>query len=96
VHLSPYTSAIRQGLYAAAHGSAGTSTSVFGTFPIPVAGKTGTAEPDPVSSWYASWAPFDHPKLVVVVNIEHGGYGAQAAAPAAKRIYQAYFHPNGH
>jgi penicillin-binding protein 2 len=89
--LSPYTSAIKQGLYAAAHGSAGTSASVFGTFHIPVAGKTGTAEPDPVSSWYASWAPYSHPKLVVVVNIEHGGYGAQAAAPTAKRIYQAYF-----
>jgi penicillin-binding protein 2 len=95
VKLSPYTSAIKQGLYAAAHGSTGTSAAVFGTFPIPVAGKTGTAEPDPVSSWYASWAPYDHPKLVVVVNIEHGGYGAQAAAPTAKRIYQAYFHLNG-
>jgi penicillin-binding protein 2 len=95
VHLSPYTWAIRQGLYEAAHGSTGTSASVFGTFPIPVAGKTGTAEPDPVSSWYASWAPYNHPRLVVVVNIEHGGYGAMAAAPTAKKIYQAYFHPKG-
>jgi cell division protein FtsI/penicillin-binding protein 2 len=24
--------------------------------------------------------------------IEHGGFGADAAAPAAKEIYQAYFH----
>jgi penicillin-binding protein 2 len=95
VHLSPYTWAIKQGLYEAAHGSAGTSASVFGTFPIPVAGKTGTAEAPPlgVHSWYASWAPYNHPKLVVVAMIEHGGYGAQAAAPTAKRIYQAYFHP---
>jgi cell division protein FtsI/penicillin-binding protein 2 len=30
--------------------------------------------------------------VVVVVLIEHGGFGAQAAAPAAKEIYQAYFH----
>src|SRR2546423_6061782 len=44
LHLSPYTWAIKEGLYEAAHGSAGTSASVFGTFPIPVAGKTGTAE----------------------------------------------------
>ena len=43
-------------------------------------------------SWYASWAPSDHPKLVVVVMIEHGGFGADAAAPAAKQIYEAYFH----
>jgi penicillin-binding protein 2 len=94
LHLSPYTWAIKQGLYNAAHGSSGTSTSVFGTFPIPVAGKTGTAEAPPlgVHSWYASWAPYDHPKLVVVAMIEHGGYGAEAAAPTAKAIYQAYFH----
>jgi penicillin-binding protein 2 len=93
LHLSPYTWAIRQGLYEAAHGSSGTSASVFGTFPIPVAGKTGTAEAPPlgVHSWYASWAPYNHPKLVVVAMIEHGGYGAEAAAPTVKRIYQAYF-----
>jgi cell division protein FtsI/penicillin-binding protein 2 len=24
--------------------------------------------------------------------IEHGGFGAQAAGPAAKEIYQAFFH----
>ena len=90
--LSPYTWAIRQGLYAAANDPGGTSQPVFAGFPIKVAGKTGTAEPDPVSSWYASWAPYNSPKLVVVVNIEHGGFGAQAAAPAAKKIYEAYFH----
>lgn len=33
-----------------------------------------------------------HPKIVVVTMIEHGGFGAQAAAPAAKEIYAAYFH----
>ena len=43
-------------------------------------------------SWYASWAPYDHPKLVVVAMIEHGGFGAEAAAPTVKRIYEAYFH----
>jgi penicillin-binding protein 2 len=94
LHLSPYTWAIKQGLYEAAHDAGGTSASVFSTFPKPVAGKTGTAEAPPlgVHSWYASWAPYEHPKLLVVVMIEHGGYGAEAAAPAAKRIYQAYFH----
>ena len=37
--------AIRQGLYDAAH--VGTSAAVFGNFPVPVAGKTGTAESGP-------------------------------------------------
>jgi penicillin-binding protein 2 len=95
LRLSPYTWAIRQGLYMAANDPGGTSQPVFAGFPIKVAGKTGTAEPDPVSSWYASWAPYDHPKLVVVANVEHGGFGVQAAAPIAKKIYEAYFHLHG-
>jgi penicillin-binding protein 2 len=85
--------AIRQGLYEAAH--TGTSASVFATFPIPVAGKTGTAEAGTGRddhSWYASWAPANHPKVVVVTMIEHGGFGVQGAAPAAKEIYEAFFH----
>jgi len=99
VKLSPYTSAIREGVYEAANNPSGTSFPVFGGFPIKVAGKTGTAETCGVScpdhSWYASWAPSDHPKLVVVVMVEKGGFGAQAAAPAAKKIYEAYFHLHG-
>jgi penicillin-binding protein 2 len=84
--------AIRQGLYDAAH--VGTSASVFASFPIPVAGKTGTAQTPTGSdhSWYATWAPYGHPRVLVVVLIEHGGFGAEAAAPAAKEIYSAFFH----
>jgi penicillin-binding protein 2 len=93
VHL-PDIWAIRQGLFAAAHDPAGTSSAVFANFPVPVAGKTGTAEAPPGSdhSWYASWAPAGHPRIVVVVLIEHGGFGAEAAAPAAREIYSAFFH----
>ena len=84
--------AIKQGLYEAAH--TGTSAAIFGNFPISVSGKTGTAEAPPSDdhSWYASWAPSNHPKIVVVTMIEHGGFGAEAAAPAAKEIYESYFH----
>jgi len=88
--------AIRQGLYLAAHNPAGTSAAVFGNYPVPVAGKTGTAQTCssgcPDHSWYASWAPAGHPEVVVVVMIEDGGYGAAAAAPAARDIYNAFFH----
>jgi penicillin-binding protein 2 len=85
--------AIRLGLYNATHGAGGTSTAIFGTFPVPVAGKTGTAQTPHGSdhSWYASYAPVANPRYVVVVLIEHGGFGAQAAAPAAKEIYSALF-----
>ena len=84
--------AIRQGLYEAAH--VGTSAAVFSTYPVPVAGKTGTAEAPPGDdhSWYASWAPAGHPEVVVVCMIEHGGFGAEAAAPCARDIYNAFFH----
>ena len=75
--------AIRQGLYMATHSPAGTSTSLFSNFPVPVAGKTGTAEAGAGRSdhsWYASWAPRDNPRFVVVVLVAHGGFGAEAAA----------------
>ena len=83
--------AIRDGLYQAAH--FGTSAAVFGSFRIPVAGKTGTAQAPYGSdhSWYASWAPAYDPKVVVVVVIEHGGFGAEAAAPATREIYSSFF-----
>jgi penicillin-binding protein 2 len=98
--LSPYTWAIKEGLYQAANDPSGTSFPVFNGFPIKIAGKTGTAEAPTRTnsddhSWYASWAPYSHPKLVVVAMIEHGGFGAQAAAPTVKKIYEAYFHLNG-
>ncbi|HEY3577417.1 MAG TPA: penicillin-binding transpeptidase domain-containing protein [Gaiellaceae bacterium] len=99
VKLSPYTSAIREGLYEAANNPSGTSFPVFAGFPWKVAGKTGTAETCGVNcpdhSWYASWAPASSPKLVVVAMVEKGGFGAQAAAPVAKKIYEAYFHLHG-
>ena len=37
-------SVVRDGLYEATHDANGTSSGVFGSFPVPVAGKTGTAE----------------------------------------------------
>ncbi len=85
---------IRQGLFDAAHASGGTSAAVFGSFPVPVAGKTGTAQTPSGSdhSWYASWAPANNPRVVVVVLIEHGGFGVEAAAPAAREIYSSFFH----
>src|SRR5262249_46604373 len=34
-----YLDSVRQGLYQATHASYGTSTSIFGTFPVPISGK---------------------------------------------------------
>jgi hypothetical protein len=32
-----------------------------------------------------------HTRIVVVVLIEHGGFGAEAAAPVAQEIYSSFF-----
>jgi penicillin-binding protein 2 len=86
-------SAIMQGLHAAANSPGGTSTAVFDGFPIEVAGKTGTAERGAQGdqSWYVSAAPHHDPRIVVAVTIERGGFGAEAAAPATRRILASYF-----
>lgn len=95
IHIDPaWRSAILEGLHEAAQTPGGTSDPVFGSFPIPVAGKTGTAErPGHADqSWYCILAPYPNPRIVTCVTIEEGGFGAQAAAPAAHTILEAYFH----
>jgi penicillin-binding protein 2 len=94
VRIDPtYRAEILEGLHDAAQGGAGTSFAVFGDFPIPVAGKTGTAQRPPHAdqSWYAILAPYPNPQIVTTVTMEEGGFGAEAAAPAARRILEAYF-----
>jgi penicillin-binding protein 2 len=80
--------AILEGLYGAANEPGGTSTPVFEGFPIPIAGKTGTAEHigKADQSWYVALAPYPNPKYVVAVTDEAGGFGAETAAPMARRI----------
>lgn len=70
----------------------------FFTFPIPTAGKTGTAEyGDPKNkthAWYTSFAPADDPEIVLTVLIEGGGEGSSVASPVAKEVYRWYFSPD--
>ncbi len=94
VRIDPtYRAEILEGLHDAAQSGAGTSFAIFGDFPVPVAGKTGTAQrpPNADQSWYAVLAPYPNPKIVTVVTMEEGGFGSDAAAPAAKTILEAYF-----
>jgi penicillin-binding protein 2 len=92
---------VRQGLYEATHSSFGTSSAIFGSFPIPISGKTGTAEKtiDPGDgyprnfnqSWWCGYGPSDNPELVVCALIENGGHGGDAAAPAALKVFESFF-----
>lgn len=84
---------ILAGLHDAAQSPEGTSYAVFGGFPVPVAGKTGTAERPPYAdqSWYVALAPYPDPEIVVAVTFEEGGFGAETAAPAALQILSQHF-----
>jgi penicillin-binding protein 2 len=94
IKIAPETrTAILEGLRGAASAPGGTSTPVFQGFPIPIAGKTGTAEHvgKPDQSWYVALAPYPNPRYVVAVTDEAGGFGADTAAPMTRRILAALF-----
>jgi penicillin-binding protein 2 len=86
---------------AVAHGlatvpSVGTAAAAFSGFPLdrfPVAGKTGTADLPPKApfAWFASFAPVEKPRYVVVAMVEQGGHGGQSAAPVARGVYEKLF-----
>jgi penicillin-binding protein 2 len=86
--------AILDGLRGAASEPGGTSTPVFESFPVEIAGKTGTAEKGAGradQSWYVALAPWPDPKYVVAVTDEAGGFGADTAAPMARLILAELF-----
>jgi cell division protein FtsI/penicillin-binding protein 2 len=59
--------------------------------PVPVAGKTGTAELErkPSHAWFVGYAPYGQPKIAFAVLLENGQYGGSAAAPIARDIVAA-------
>lgn len=62
--------------------------------PVAVAGKTGTAEfgsQDKTHAWFISFAPYDNPKIAMVVLVEGGGEGHSSAVPVTKEVYDWYF-----
>jgi len=99
--------AMQQGMrLAATEGTLSRRGDLFGDFPIPVAGKTGTAEYcDPVAlrknlcipgnwpthSWTVAYAPFDDPEIAVVAFLYNGGEGASVAGPVVRQMISAYF-----
>ena len=92
--------AVKQGLFEGTHDPLGTSYGVFGNFPVPIAGKTGTAQKqvqipgftgERDQSWWCGYGPANDAKLVVCAVIENGGEGGKAAAPAAERVFAKFF-----
>ncbi|MCH7588808.1 MAG: penicillin-binding protein 2 [Chloroflexi bacterium] len=73
---------------------------------ISSAGKTGTGEfcdevsqeknlcePGnwPTHSWYAAYAPYENPEIVVVAFVYNGGEGAVTSGPIVRQVLEAYF-----
>jgi penicillin-binding protein 2 len=70
----------------------GTAYADFQGFPASwnLAGKKGTASNAPglePNSWFVAFGPNPNPQYLVVAVIDQGGYGAQAAAPLVRNIY---------
>jgi penicillin-binding protein 2 len=53
--------------------------------------KTPTAHAILPHGWFIAFAPADHPRIALAVLVEHGGSGAAAAAPVARRILSHFF-----
>jgi penicillin-binding protein A len=89
------TEAIRAGMERAVEGTLGRQYTAGARVPgIRVAGKSGTAQlggKGEPHSWFIGFAPADDPEVAIAVLVEHGGGGAQRAAPLAGEMLQAYF-----
>jgi penicillin-binding protein 2 len=90
-----YRQTILNGLHQAAQSPGGTSDDVMGNFPKPVYGKTGSAQytNQPDYAWYACFVPASATTkpIVVIVDVERGGFGDVAAAPVARAILSQWF-----
>ncbi|MBP9697775.1 MAG: penicillin-binding protein 2 [Candidatus Moranbacteria bacterium] len=62
--------------------------------PVAVAGKTGTAQfgsNNQTHGWFVSFAPYEDPKLAMIVLVEGQGEEGYNAVPVTKEVYQWYF-----
>ena len=88
---------IRQGMAGVVNepGGTGGAARISG---VVAAGKTGTAQVVTLGkkggkdhAWFVAFAPLEAPELAMAIVVEHGGHGGAAAAPIARRIFEAYF-----
>ncbi len=92
---------VRQGLAGVVNEPGGTGAAC--RLPgIIAAGKTGTAQVVTLGkkavggssrdhAWFVAFAPLESPEIAVAVVVEHGGHGGEAAAPIARKIFEAFF-----
>jgi penicillin-binding protein 2 len=86
-----YMGYLKEGMRAVA--ATGTASSVFGTYPIRVAAKTGTVQSDTSAvnnGVFVCYAPADDPQIAISVVVENGGSGG-AIMEIAKVDMDYYF-----
>ncbi len=82
----------------------GTSARAFADAKFTSGGKTGTAQVFSLKgekyvahkiderlrdhAWFIAYAPADKPRIALAVLVENGGFGAQAAAPIARKVLE--------
>ncbi len=83
------SAAIRRGLEAAT--VEGTAREAFAGFPaaVGVAGKTGTSQVNGKADYslFAGYGPIAEPRVAIAVVLEQAGFGSEAAAPAARTLF---------
>lgn len=81
---------VLSGMRAAA--TEGTAARAMNGLPLEIAAKTGTAEIGfRPTAWFAAIVPVPDPRFVIVAAFEEGGFGADAAAPAVRRVVEGLF-----
>jgi hypothetical protein len=84
----------------------GTSAAAFRNAQYVSGGKTGTAQVFSLKgekysehrvderlrdhAWFVAYAPADRPRIALAVLVENGGFGAQAAAPIARKVLDRF------
>lgn len=76
----------------------GTAANIFGNYPIPTGGKTGSAQfgdnekevGRDAYGWFLGFAPYDKPQIVVAAVIYDGGHG-NYVGNVVKAVYDQYF-----
>ncbi len=84
----------------------GTGKAIGAGLRYTMAGKTGTAQVVGLSqnsrkakfvgaqykdhSWFIAFAPVDKPRIAVAIIVENGGWGASAAGPIARGMFDSY------
>jgi penicillin-binding protein 2 len=99
-----HLAAIRAGMRDAVATSEGTAAWALRNVPVPVAGKTGSAEfvPEgyvaqgraaklPSHALFVAFAPYNDPQIAIAVVVYGAGEGADIAAPAAGEAIKAFF-----